>query len=391
MDRLRIGFLTDKSAPFYLGGYEDRIWNLALRLERRNDVSVATSLDEPRVARNGIEFYRCSPTIFQPPPPADRNLAHSAIYSVSLLSNPFHNRPLDVLVVESIPYLQLVTAARWIRNTPFKKVLDVNEAWSSYSYFSGLLERPGNWILRSSLARGIGWADMVASISNVTKRSLESSFHARNVQIVPMGIDPELVDVGSPAAGSEPTYDFVTISRLVSIKRVHEFLSALSVLKSDFNWNGKAAVIGDGRQMSYLQRLAIDLGIAAQVCFMGMVPTEVKFRTLRASRVFVLCSEREGFSLATLEAMACGIPPIVARPPNEETYGVSDIVSSGRSGLEYNLGDVHGLARTMENLLTDEPRRKQLGDAARLTAGAYTWSRISDQFELELRRMCTGP
>jgi glycosyltransferase involved in cell wall biosynthesis len=388
MDRLKIGILSDKCAPFYIGGYEDRLWNLARILARRNDVEIATSLARPSTTIEGVNFRRCSPTAFQAPPPADRSLLHSALFAASLGSNPFRGRSPDVVIVESIPYLHLGTMTRWMRSARFKKILDVNEAWATYAYFSGVMERPGAWLLRRLLSQGISLADQVVSISDVTKRSLEVAYHAQNVKVVPMGLDWSLMPEASPS--HDPRFDFVTLARLVGIKRVRDALKAYSILKSTRGWSGMAAVIGDGPERQNLERLAVSLGIESQVVFTGLVSASEKFRILRDSRVFVLASEREGFSLATLEAMACGLAPVVAEPDQSETFGVSHLVSVGSNGEGYPVGDSTALAGVLWRLLQDDSYRLRLGREALATSRLYGWDKIAEKLELDLRILCSN-
>lgn len=91
-------------------------------------------------------------------------------------------------------------------------------------------------------------------------------------------------------------------------------------------------------------------------------------RLLAAADFFVLMSQREGFSFALLEAMAHGLPAIVADiPENREAIG--------DSGLAVPYGDEAAIATAMHRLATDARTRAELGSEAR--------RRVAEQFSAE--------
>jgi starch synthase len=92
---------------------------------------------------------------------------------------------------------------------------------------------------------------------------------------------------------------------------------------------------------------------------------ELLRRCLSAADVYVLASRHEGFPVAPLEAMACGLPVVASNAP-----GVSDILEGGESsgGVVVPLEDAAALGRTLGRLLDDEAWRLQLGERARWRA-----------------------
>lgn len=382
MVRLKVGFLVDRCSPFFVGGYENRYWNLARGLSGRHDVRVYTSFRGGDTWRDRVHFVRSS----LPTPPqgseASRSLGHSLAFALKLTRSPLNSWRPDVLVIEAIPYLQLLTGKPWLRDFRGKIVLNLNEAWSGYAYLGGLLSLPSRVAIRYLIREGLELADLVVAISSATAASLRVNFGYPDVTIVPMGVDPAIVEQTMNTSTPPPKlFDFVTVGRLVPIKRHSEFVAALARLKTAKGWSGRAAIIGTGPCRDELSSRISSLGLESNVSLLGDVNDSAKFELLRRSKIFVLCSEREGFSLATLEAMASGLPAVVARPQLDEVYGVGELVEGGRAGLSYPAGDSTRLAEILSTLLSDPRERETLARQAVSRASSYSWNQVVARFE----------
>ncbi len=95
-------------------------------------------------------------------------------------------------------------------------------------------------------------------------------------------------------------------------------------------------------------------------------------RYLSAADVYTLPSRHEGFPVAPLEAMACGLPIVAADAP-----GVSDIIENGEAsgGLLVPRGDAAALALALGRVLDDQAWGRQMGKFAR--------RRVEDCFSLK--------
>ena len=103
------------------------------------------------------------------------------------------------------------------------------------------------------------------------------------------------------------------------------------------------------------------LGLREQVTFCGRVSDVTPFLT--TGDLFVLPSVAEGISNALLEAMACGLPCLVSDIPGNRT-----VITHEKDGLLFPVKDSAALAHLLEKFLTDEALRRQIGQAARVTA-----------------------
>ena len=81
---------------------------------------------------------------------------------------------------------------------------------------------------------------------------------------------------------------------------------------------------------------------------------------LQVADAFVLPSQREGLSIALLEAMACELPAIGTR-----TSGTVELIREGENGYLVEIGDAEGIRRAMMALLADPAKARAMGLAGR--------------------------
>jgi glycosyltransferase involved in cell wall biosynthesis len=105
---------------------------------------------------------------------------------------------------------------------------------------------------------------------------------------------------------------------------------------------------------------------------------------LQIADVGLYASDAESFCLSILEAMCFGCPSVSTR-----VGGIPEVVDDNESGLLVPSGDVTALARALEALIDDEPRRQALGRAARARARErFSAEVIVPRYEALYRRLC---
>jgi glycosyltransferase involved in cell wall biosynthesis len=99
--------------------------------------------------------------------------------------------------------------------------------------------------------------------------------------------------------------------------------------------------------------------------------------------VFVIPSLQDNLPNTVLESMASGTPVVGFR-----VGGIPDMVRDGENGLLVSSGDVVGLARAIETLLTDEGRRACMGIAGRRIAEReYTYRVQAERYSTLYRSL----
>ncbi len=119
-------------------------------------------------------------------------------------------------------------------------------------------------------------------------------------------------------------------------------------------------IIGDGPDKAQLQERVKRLGLDKYIRWFGALPQEELFRLYTAMDVFVMPSLYEGFGLTAVEAMAANLPVVGTR-----VDGLSEIVEDGLTGYLLQAGDSRGLADALIDLLSNEKKRKMMGERGR--------------------------
>jgi len=146
------------------------------------------------------------------------------------------------------------------------------------------------------------------------------------------------------SAGKE--YDLITAAELIPGKRIDMFLEVVAGLKKS-GMNPKAVILGEGPLKACLESLAKTLGLSDAVHFAGFHPNIEDY--LNKSRIFLMTTESEGLSLAVLEAMACGVVPVVSNVGD-----LSDAVKDGVNGRLIAKDDTEAFREAVYKLLNNK-------------------------------------
>jgi glycosyltransferase involved in cell wall biosynthesis len=165
-------------------------------------------------------------------------------------------------------------------------------------------------------------ADAVVSVSRDLADYLECDMKVRNVIVIPNGVDVHQFTPGM--ATSDRPLTLFSVSRLVPRKNLHVLIAAVELLAGEGH-ELALVIAGTGPERDRIERLAA--ASSGVVRFVGFVDEQRKRELLTASDVFVQLSIREGLSIATLEALASGLPCVVSDLP-----GVREPIDAGETG-----------------------------------------------------------
>jgi glycosyltransferase involved in cell wall biosynthesis len=310
-------------------------------------------------------------------PPSVKGNVRSMISAGGLL----RSGRLDIVWTQEIrsllPYL--ATRARWER-TPVVFTTDSTSLLEA-SFGKGHYAKAPGGTLRARVRDGLDALLMRATILNPW-----SEWCARSLR-EEYGIAPERIHVIPPG---------IDLDRWKVTERARVGRVRVLFVGGDFRRKGGDLVLsafrGALRGSCELHLVTRDDVPASDGVFVyrDLTPNDPRLRDLYArADVFVLPTLADCFSLASLEAMATGLPVVTTR-----VGGIPELVDHGRSGFLVEPGDEEGLARALRDLVGSPELRVRMGAEGRRVVelrfdAARTTARLLDLLESLARHV--GP
>jgi glycosyltransferase involved in cell wall biosynthesis len=307
-----VALVSDAIYPYHCGGKELRYHELINRLSEHADVHIYTMnwWAGPRVRTEGNVTYHALCRAWPLYSRDRRSIAQALFFAIGCLR--LLRCRFDVLEADHMPYLQ-IPVLRLVALLKRKRlVVTWHEVWGRQYWlqYLGWLGAAA-WIMEWCAMR---LPDHIIAASPQTAERLRAALGGRaQVSVAPNGIDPDTIRHAEPA-GTQ--VDISVVNRLLSNKRVDMLLECVALLRAD-GYPVTCRVIGNGPERDTLTALAEALKIADAVEFRHDVQDQaLLYGLLKSSRVFVFPSEREGFGIAPLEAIACGLPVVTTSAPD---------------------------------------------------------------------------
>ena len=366
---MKIAFVYDVIYPYVKGGVEKRIWEFAVRLSARgHDVHIIGmkywtgpgSFEKDGVTLHGI----CPP---QPLYADGRRTIREAIYFSALLIPFLVREEFDIIDCQQFPYfpcfpVKIISA---VKKKPL--VITWHEVWGDYWYeylgwkgaFGKITERLVSGLTLNAIA-----------VSGTTAKKLRHLGVRNEIRLIPNGIDP--VQLRSISPSMEPA-DIIFVGRLIKEKHVDVLVRAFAVLLKE-SPDCTLLVLGDGPERADIRSLVRDLAIEERVILKPFLDSHDEVISLmKSSHVCVIPSTREGFGIAALEALACGLPVVTVDHPDN---AICELITEN-TGFLCALS-AESLAAAIQIALNKYPSMK---NACTQSAEAYDWDRIVDRVE----------
>lgn len=174
---------------------------------------------------------------------------------------------------------------------------------------------------------------------------------------------------GKPAPLNTKTV--VSVGRYAYQKAPDRLIEAWSQVRQN-GW--KLRLVGDGEMREDLEKQIHTLGLDDSV-ILGRAERDMAAVYESASMV-ALSSRYEGLPMVLLEAQAFGVPAVAF----DCECGPREIIKPGETGFLVPEGDVQGLAKAMETLISDETRLREMGRQAFLNADNWQTDKIMSKW-----------
>jgi len=219
--------------------------------------------------------------------------------------------------------------------------------------------RASDWCRRISQRVYSSSRRVICISEHVREQVLEGTGRTCRTSVVYNGVDPELFSPGSEPPQEKPV--ILSVGNLIPTKGHEILIRAVAALAPEFP-TFILEIIGNGPEHSRLQSLIQQLQITERVRFLGRKSRHEVAAAMRRCTIFALPSRYEGLGCVYLEAMSAGKPVIGCRE-----QGISEIIQHGSNGFLVGPDNERELTLALAMLLRDEPRRRNLGFAARDT------------------------
>ena len=365
---MKIAYVYDAVYPWIKGGAEKRVFELSRRLaERGHEVhcfGIKWWKGENVIQKEGVYLHGiCSSrSLYSGDRRSIREAVAFALKVLSTLRGDY-----DVIDCQEFPIIPCFSTRLVSMIERSDLFITWHEVWGDYWYdYLGKAGFLGKSI--ESAASRLTCNNI--AVSERTKRQL-LELGASNVHVIPNGIDLNKINQIDP---SKKRSDIIYVGRLIAHKNVDLLINALAFVKPQFP-EIKAMVIGDGPDMGRLRDQAKSLGLDKNIDFCGFLEDyDQALALMKASRIFAMPSTREGFGMAAIEALACGLPVITV---NHKMNAVCDLIADD-CGVICDLSCQELSAAIISILNKDESlmRGKCIDQAKR-----YDWDKICSQIE----------
>ncbi len=224
----------------------------------------------------------------------------------------------------------------------------------------------------------INESDGVTAVSESLRNDTYSSFEIlSNIEVIPNFIDLNRFQ-------KQPKEHFklaicpngekllMHTSNFRKVKRIDDIIRVFAKVQKQVP--AKLLLVGDGPERSGMEALCRDLGVSADVRFLGKLDTIEE--ALSLADLFFLTSEKESFGLAALEAMACEVPVI-----SSNAGGITEVNIHGETGFVSEIGDVDDMVANTIKILTDEGLHLQMKANALARAKEFSLEKILPMYE----------
>ncbi len=243
------------------------------------------------------------------------------------------------------------------------------------------------------LAAGLKRAAVIACPSRATANELIGTGLATpsQVVVVPNGVDASPMHTGADEPvdrlldGRGDTLDILHVGSTIPRKRLDLLLELFAVIAARYP-RARLLRVG-GAFTSEQEALAARLGITGRTRVLPFLSRETLHAVYRRAALLVITSDREGFGLPVLEAMAAGLP-VLARdlPVLREVAGQGAVFVDGTDPRVW----ADAAARLLDERAACPDAWSARCDAARTRAGRFSWLLYAEQMAALYAQVAAG-
>ncbi|MFZ4895759.1 glycosyltransferase [Plantibacter sp. Mn2098] len=230
------------------------------------------------------------------------------------------------------------------------------------------------WLVREQWQAAKKCFVRASAVTTPTRKAaefLEEFTGLTGVHAVSCGIEANLY---TPSFEPKPN-TILFVGRVTTEKQIDVLIRALATLPAELD--ARLDIVGGGDQRKHLEQLVEQLGLGDRVTFLGKVSDADLKAAYTNAKVFAMPSIAELQSIATMEAMASGLPIVAA-----DAMALPHLVHDGENGYLFTPGSVEELAERLRTVLTASPEEyRRLQDASLTGVEVHDIERTLNTFE----------
>ncbi|WLR55518.1 glycosyltransferase [Mesobacillus subterraneus] len=194
---------------------------------------------------------------------------------------------------------------------------------------------------KKEVAKTLNKADGIISVGPSLKKEMQK-YTDKHVLEIPNIVDYKAFQNNRRKDSQKDRFRFLSLAFLTSNKGMDILIKSFA---KGFKGDDVELVIGgDGQQMDELVELAKELGIEAQVQFLGRLDRQQVVAQMQNCDAFVLASKFETFGVVLIEALASGKPVV------STSSGGPESIVNDKNGFLVPVDDIEELSKAMQQL-----------------------------------------
>lgn len=223
--------------------------------------------------------------------------------------------------------------------------------------------------------------DQVTTPTNTAASFMKRNGFSREIRVISNGIDLDRFHPdGADDSVLRRTFGLPGVPLLLYVGRLDKEKNLDLVLRAmgrlPRNVPIHFAIAGTGACREKLEALVRHVELKDRVTFLGFVPDADIPALYRAAHCFMMAGTAELQSIATMEAMASGLPVLAV-----DAMALPELVHHGENGYLFARDDPEGLCARIQALFTDDGLRRRMGDASLVIIQKHALERTLEEFE----------
>lgn len=227
---------------------------------------------------------------------------------------------------------------------------------------------------KQAIPTALRLSDRVIVISEPTRQRARAYIDDKKMVLISHGVETSFFEPPKPLEGdfAELITDkkpyIVAIGNDKKYKNLHLLIDAFTIA-AEQGLKARLVLIGDCQG---LNEQIVHTGQSEWITLTDNVDDETLHGLLGHAKAFVFPSKVEGFGLPVLEAMAMGVPTLIAR--REPMLSIAD-----EAALYFDPDNAPALANLLERLLTDQALARRYSARGRARARQFCWSKTAKE------------